>query len=187
MKAKHTVVLLCTTLLAAALGASEQREGAPYHETQMPGRYRQWRQSDDKQISVHLTADRTTFTAAEGITVRCVVRNHSDKPVTILRPFGDDYFAHSTGLNILGPDGPVEYEGAHKDYTLGTSSFVELPATSVIEASMTIPKLYFPNIDKPGLYVIEYRYLSNGHPSRPPPDNYWKGYVDSNPVTVLVK
>jgi hypothetical protein len=128
-----------------------------------------------------------TFSAADGITLICVVRNHSDKAVTILSPFGDEFFAVSSGLSVLGPDGPVTYRGPQKDYVLGTGSFVELPPKSVIEGSLTIPKDRLPGIDKPGLYVIDYNYISSGYPKQPPPTDFWTGVVQTNAVTVMVK
>ena len=188
MKRLPKVVLVCAAVaLFSSMSASERRDGQPYHESQTPGHYRRWQSAKDAPVSVILTTEKTTFTAAEGVTFRCAVRNNTDKPITILRPFGDEFFAHSTGLSILGPDGVVGYSGPQKDYVLGSGSFVELAAHSVIEDAHTIPKDRFPGIDKPGLYVIQYRYLSNGHPSRPPPDNFWTGFVDSEAITVVIK
>ena len=193
MKAKPFQLLASLLVLGSAPFSDGETggagpEGKPYyHETQMPGRYRQWRVAEDGPLSVHLTAGKTTFTAAEGITLRCVVRNHSDKPVTILSPFGDEDYAHSSGLNMLGPDGPVAYNGPQKEYALSRDAFVEVPAKSVIEGSLTIPKDQFPGIDKPGLYVIDYGYVSRGYPTQQPPANFWTGGVHTNPVTVVVK
>ena len=180
-------LLLCIARGGDSRGAGDREEGTPYVASLAPGSYRQWRQSPDGRLSVVLVTGKTTFAAAEGITVRCAVRNDTDAPMSVLRPFGDDYFAHSSGLSIMGPDGPVEYSGPQKDYVLGTGAFIELPARSVVEESMTIPKDRLPGIDEPGLYVIEYRYMSSGYPTQPAPSNFWTGSVDSNPVTVVVK
>lgn len=193
MKAKP--ILLLTSLLALGIGALDAGEPGGgdegrlhYHESQMPGRYRQWRATADGRVAAHLTAEKTTFaSAAEGITLRCVVRNHSDKAITILSPFGDTEYAHTTGLNVLGPDGPVAYDGPQTEYALGRDAFVELPAQSVTEGALTIPKERFPGIEKPGLYVVDYGYVSRGYPAQQPPANFWTGGVQTNPVTIMVK
>ena len=191
MTRKRLLLLLAPLLLLALspLLALERPgdDGRPYHETQIPGHYRRWQPSHDGKVSVILSAERTAFAAGEDVTLRCAVRNNTDKPLTLLRPFGDDYFAESTGLNILGPAGVVGYVGPHKDYMLGEGSFLEVPAKSVIEETMKIPKDRFPDWGKPGLYVIDYRYLSAGHPRQPKPANMWEGYVDSNQVMFIVK
>src|SRR5687768_17526399 len=187
MKRSLTIAVACVAVGIFSLTASEPRDGEPYRESQIPAHYRRWQTAKDAPVSVIVTTEKTTFAAAEGITIRCAVRNNTDKPITILRPFGDEFFAHSTGLSILGPGGVVGYSGPQKDYVLGTGSFMELAAKSVVEDAHTIPKDHYTEIDKPGLYVIEYRYLSNGYPTQPPPDNFWTGFVDSNPVTVVVK
>ena len=193
------LTLLLTSLLALAAvsgptGARERPaterpglDGMPYPEFQVPAGFRRWRTSTDGKVSAILVVERTTFAVAEGITVRCAVRNNTDAPLTVLRPFGDDYFAHSSGLHVLGPDGPIEYVGPQKDYVLGDGSFLELSPRSVVEEAMTIPKDALPGIDRPGPYVIEYRYLSNGYPKQPPPANFWAGHIDSEAVTVLVR
>jgi hypothetical protein len=174
--------LLCAALLVlviSSLSGGETADGTVakgrpyYHESQLSGRFRQWRAAEDGALSVHLTTQKTTFSAAEGITLWCVVRNHSDKAMTILGPFGDEDYAHTTRLNVLGPDGPVAYDGPQKDYVLGTGSFVEVPAKSVVEGSR--------------LYVIDYGYVSRGYPKQPPPANFWTGGVHTNAVTVMVK
>jgi hypothetical protein len=187
MRAKHILLLTSLLVAIAVLKADPPRDGEPRSVTQDPGNYRHWRPSTDGRVSVYLSLDKTTFAAAEHITVRCVVRNDSDKPISILGPFADTYFAHSSGLSILGPDGAVAYKGAHKDYVLGSGVFIELPPGKVVEESHAIPKDVFTGIEKPGLYAMDYRYVSAGRSVEPPPANFWTGQVDSNPVTLLVK
>ena len=185
MKAKPVVILASLLFVAMGSLSADERDGKPHPEFQ--SRHRQWRQVKDSPISVCLALPKTTFAAGDGITLRCAIRNDSDKALTVLSPFGDTYFTTSTGVSILGPDGPVSYKGPHKDYVLSPDSFIELPARSVIEGEITITHVAFPGLDKPGLFTIDYRYASQGHPAQPPPANYWTGYVDSNAVSVLVK
>lgn len=63
----------------------------------------EWRDSQDRKVSVCLSADKTTFASGEEIIVRCFVRSNTDAPITLVKPFGDDIFALGAGLTILGP------------------------------------------------------------------------------------
>jgi hypothetical protein len=186
MKAQY-VLLLSPLLVIMTSARADGPDGRPYPAHHAPSTYRQWRTSTDGRISVCLSLEKTTFTAAEGVTLRCAVRNDTDKAMTILRPFGDEFFTEKTGLCILGPDGVVKYSGPQKEYQLAMDSFIELPARSVVEGAFTIPKERLPGIEKPGLYVIDSRYMSSGYPTEQPPANFWRGSVDSNAVTVVVK
>ena len=70
------------------------------------------------KLSICFVVDKTTFRSDEMITVRCAAMNCTDKPLTILTPFGDPFYSHSAGITILGPSGAVRYGGAIKEYLL---------------------------------------------------------------------
>lgn len=170
--------------VAGALLAQEQRD-TPYLDYQAPEIYRQWRTSDDGRVSICLAVKQTTFSAAAGeVTLYCAMRNNTDTAMTVLKPFGDDFFTQASGLCVVGPDGVLEYEGPQKDYMLGDDAYLELPPRSVVEGSATIEKQFRPSIDRPGLYVVDYGHYSKRHPA---PANFWTGTLDSNPVTLMVK
>lgn len=182
MKIACPTAALCSLVLC--LHAADTK---PYHESLTPRLLSEWKDSGDGKVRVCFVVDKTTFAAKETIVVRCALRNHTDKPLTILRPFGDPFYAHSAGIAILGPDGPITYKGPMKDYILGAASFVELPSHSVVEETLDLPKDCFPGLGKPGLYAIHYRFVSSGHPGQPAPENFWQGQIKTPSLTLLVK
>jgi hypothetical protein len=183
MKARFTY-FTALVLSAVCLHAAVTK---PYHETLTPKSLSEWRESRDEKVSVCFAVDKTTFRTNDTITVRCAVRNNGDKPLTILRPFGDPFYAHCAGIAILGPDGAIPYRGAMKEYVLGTSSFLELAAHSVIEEAIDLPTGVFPGLGKAGLYTIGYQFMSGVYPKQPAPDNYWQGQVKAAALTILVR
>ncbi len=164
--------------------ATPAREGK-YHKSRTPPSLFEWTDSKDELLSVCFTVDKTTFSRDEAFSIRCAIRNNTDKPLTILRPFGDEFYSLSSGLHILGPTGSVTYGGAWKEYVLGTDSFHELAPHTVIDETLEIPNNLFPGIQNPGLYKIDYTYLSSGYPRKTKPANYWEGKVVGNSVILL--
>ncbi len=169
---------------AASLFAAD---GKKYDEASTPRTLLDWRQSSDGKIAVCLSTDKTTFGAKEPIAVRCAVKNCTDMPLTIIRPFGDPFYARSAGIVIMGPDGKVAYRGPMKDYVLGTSSFMELGAHSVFEETMVLPGDVFPGLGKAGLYAINYQFSSCRYPQEPAPGGIWLGAVKTGTVNILVQ
>jgi hypothetical protein len=160
-----------------------------YPETSIPRSLFEWNDSQDGKVSVCFAVDKTAFTAKEPITVRCAVRNLGDKPINILRPFGDPYGTISGGLSILGPDGVIPYRGGLRDYLLGASSYIELPAHTVVDETFVIPTNVFTGFGKAGLYTISYEFISirnANYPQDPPPANSWEGRIKTTPLTFVV-
>lgn len=174
---------ILTILVLAASGLLAET----YHETAIPKTLTEWKDSQDGKVSVCFTVNKTTFGAKEAITVRCAIRNLSDKPITILRPFGDPFYVSSSGLTILGPDGAIPYQGDMKEYVRGTNMFLELPAHKVLDETFELPLDIFPGLGKPGLYRISYQCLSDGYPKNPPPENFWRGQIKAATLTILIK
>jgi hypothetical protein len=146
-----------------------------------------WQDSPDGKLSACLTVDKTNFSAGDKIAIHCAVRNNTDKPITILRPFGDRFDLYS-GVTILGPHGPVPYSGPPPDdYVLGAGSFMELPPHRVVDETLELPAGYFPSLGASGRYTIRYEFLSNGYPKQPAPENYWQGRIKTSPVTILIR
>ena len=174
-------------MLIVASSASPARDTKTYHESSTPKFLSQWCLSNDGNVAACSTLDKTTYYRHEAVSLRCALRNNTDKPITILRPFGDTFYAHAYGLSILGPNGPIPYRGEMKEYMLGTSAFIELNAHMVVEETIELPPDSFPGLGDEGLYVISYDFLSDGYPKQPPPENFWKGKIKTGPVTLMIK
>jgi hypothetical protein len=158
-----------------------------YHETQIPKALSDWKKSEDGKVSICFAVNKTSFSSKEAITVRCALRNRTEKPLTILRPFSDPYYAFSAGLTILSPYGKLSYSGPWKEYMRGTGSFVELPAHTVIDETIALPGNLFPGIEKAGLYTIDYNFVSDGYPKIPAPNNFWNGQIKAGSVSISIK
>ncbi|MHC4704032.1 MAG: hypothetical protein ACYTFQ_26020 [Planctomycetota bacterium] len=191
MKLNFTKSITCKAAFVLGIGilvaysfttkAQQQRK---YHKSSTPKTLLEWMDSQDKQLSVCFTANKTTFSGKETFVIRCAIRNNGNTPLVILRPFGDEFYCLSSGLNILGPAGPVTYKGAWKDYVLGTASFRKLAPSTVVDETFEIPNNLFSGIQDPGLYRIAYTYLSSGYPKKKPA-NFWEGKVVSSSVILL--
>ncbi len=175
---------LSFVFLHAPIAAAESRK---YHESQTPASLTQWADSKDNRLSVCFAVDKTTFADDEPLLIRCALRNNTDFPMTILRPFGDAFRALAEGLTILGPDGPLPYRGPMKEYVLGTSAFDQLAPHEVIDETLEIPKDLFPGLGKPGLYILGYSYFSGGYPKPEKPKDFWDGGIETSPVVILIK
>ena len=171
---------------AALLVAGVMTLAGTYHKSLTPKDLSEWVDAADGKLSICLTVAKTTFCPSEDIVLRCAIRNDSTNSLLILRPFGDEFYALSAGLHILGPEGAVEYQGPMKEYVLGTGSFRELKPGMVIDETLELPRSYLKGLGELGLYRICYRYLSAGYPKRPKPDNFWEGKMSSKAIHVFV-
>ena len=186
-------VLLCS--FATVTSGCRKREPAPpaidpprtYHESRTPGIFSEWRSSGDGTISVCMHAETPTAGATNTIALRCALRNNTDKPLTLLRPFGDKWYAITLGISITGPRGAVLYQGPVAGYVLGEDAFTTLAPHTVTEGTIELKPDVFPALSSKGSYTISYRFLSDGYPGKTLPDNYWSGLVAANSATVLLK
>ncbi len=168
-------------LLFGAVAAAET-----YHKSATPRILSDWNDSDDGKVSICLTVNKSTFSSAEVIVIRCALRNNTENTLLILRPFGDVFYAESAGLSILGPDGEIEYIGVMKEYILGTGSFYELKPGMVIDETYSLRKEVLKGLGEAGLYRIRYNYYSMGYPKRPKPEQLWEGNILSSTVHMMI-
>ena len=174
-------------VLTVGMAVTAAAEMTKYFESMAPKIMSEWCTADDGNVSACFVTDKTTYGTNEILMVRCAIRNNTDKSITVLRPFGDTFYAHSAGLTLFGPAGAIPYSGAMKEYMLGTSSFLELPPHTIADETLSLPVDIFPGLGSPGLYVIGYTYISNGYPKQPPPENYWQGRIRTRSVTILIQ
>ena len=169
---------------AKITAAADTTQSADSIRAQLPV---EWRISDDRVISVCLTSDKTIYSTNEYSIFRCAISNNTDKSITVLRPFGDAFYAESAGFNIMGPAGKISYSGPFKSYGLSTTQFIELPPHAVAEDQGGPSFDHFPELRTPGNYEISYTYMSSGYPRELPPENYWRGQVHTGSINILIK
>jgi len=144
-----------------------------------------WHDAPDGKLSACLTVGKTNFSAGDKIAIYCTIRNNTDKPITIFRPFGDPFDSYA-GVTVLGPHGPVAYAGRQlDDYILGASSFVELQGRTAMEGKLQLSGDVFPGLNSGGLYTIRYVFESKLEYNAP--ENFWRGRIETSPVTILVQ
>ena len=88
----------------------------------------QWVNSDNGDLSLRLRVKSARIATKESVFAVAEIRNNRAGPVTILRPFGDHYYAKAVQLKIWGEKGQVKYTGDKADYDLGKKAFVTLGA-----------------------------------------------------------
>jgi hypothetical protein len=116
-----------------------------------------WVDSEDGLLSLRLGAPDTTVDSKAAITVVAELRNNSDEPANVLRPFGD-LNAVASWFELTGPDGALGYTGPVPSYPLGRNSFAELSPGESIHDWRDLAVDGFDGSDVSGQYTIRYRW-----------------------------
>jgi RNA polymerase sigma factor (sigma-70 family) len=122
-----------------------------------------WVKSEDGVLALRVSAFVKTAAPGEPIELVARLRNLSDKPVNVLRPFGDDYAAGAAGVAIHGPGGKLGYQGDPRDYTIGADAFVRLKPGESVRDSLKLNARDYAGFDKPGRYTITFTYSYKGN------------------------
>lgn len=126
-----------------------------------------WSTSDDGKLSLRIVTAHGPISADEPVWVLAELRNDSDENLAVLRPFGDQYEAESSGFEIAGPDGKVDYGGPKLTYVLGADAFTYLvPGEALLETWSTdalqdwlqLTEANRPGLGEPGRYTIRFNY-----------------------------
>ncbi|HDZ20920.1 hypothetical protein LCGC14_0315680 [marine sediment metagenome] len=156
----------------------------------MPLTEGEWVTSADGVLSLRLLAPTEDVRPAEPIVLIAEMRNNSDHPVRVLRPFGDSYRA-MLGMTIIGPKGEVTYTGDTPSYALGSGAFAVLPPGESIRDRMVLKVHAFAGSSAPGKYEITYRYLVGSDirgasaTVAPKAIDPWQGEIQTQPIHVV--
>ena len=174
--------LLALTLLLSACGHRDRPPAA----TDVPT---PWATSVDGVLSLRLIAPRTAISAEEPFVLLAELRNNTDEPINVLRPFGDKFGA-AWRLRITGPDGTLPYTGSILEYEMAAEIFITLGPGEVIQDRENFRALQYAGSDTPGRYTIVYPY-SVSHDSREMATSprvgkhgLWVGEIISEPITI---
>lgn len=142
--------------VAAAVVATVDIPKAP----DLPGA---WVKSDNGELSLRLRVKSAGLASQDSIFVIAEIRNNSPVPVTILRPFGDSFFARGVQIKIWGEQGQIKYSGGKAaDYDLNAKAFVTLGANEVVTDTLELPVHDFAGTEKAGTYTVRYDYAYDG-------------------------
>ena len=146
----------------------------------------EWVTSDDGVLSLRLLAEHPVPPGAP-LVLLADLRNDGEEPLTILRPFGDEY-ASLRRLRIAHGGGALSYSGAVLDYCLGPDSFVVISPGEVIRDRLEVTAGSFEALAESGNYTITYTYVTAecilSSVSFALKDGARKWRIESQPVTV---
>jgi hypothetical protein len=186
---KRIFAVLCAVPLLWLTGCADppqQPDQSPPPAEEQPSSV--WFDSEDGALSLRLGAPDTTVNSGAPITVVAELRNNTDEPVNVLRPFGDWYESVAVGIALIGSDGPLRYTGDVPGYTLGRDAFTTLEPGQSIYDWLDLTVDCFGGSDLSGQYTIRYTYAaSKGHresADRMELKDLWTGNITSRAVTV---
>jgi len=144
--------------------------------------------SKDGALSLRLSAIHARVEKTRPIALAAELRNNTDKPLNVLRPFGDRYVALAVGIELTGPNGPLRYTGPTLTYVLGSGAFATLAPGQVIRDKLELHVSTFAGSDAAGTYTVRYTYRASvGNEqtaARRGFKNLWTGQIRSEAVTV---
>jgi hypothetical protein len=186
---KSKIAMFGAALLLLPSGCNNEPQQTDQNEpsaTQQPSPT--WVDSVDGVLSLRLGAPDTTVDGEDPITVVVELRNNSDKPVNVLRPFADAN-ACASWFDLNGPQGAIDYTGGVPSYPLGLNSFTELAPGKSIYGWQDLIEQCFEGSELSGHYTVRFKYaVGSGHresAQRMGLENVWTGEIRSRAVTVM--
>jgi WD40 repeat protein len=121
-----------------------------------------WAKSEDGVLGVRLRARFDPVKVDNAIILIATLRNFSDKPVTIPKPFGGPWYRHLSGiigLTVRGPKGELKWIGPEiQPRKIAAADFVELTPGEEDEGEFYITTDEYSNCDCEGAFEVTYKY-----------------------------
>jgi RNA polymerase sigma factor (sigma-70 family) len=144
-----------------------------------------WVKSEDGVLAL-----RFTIKPGEPFELTASLRNLSDKPVNVLRPFGDETAARMAWIDIRGPQGQLKCNIPHEDNN-HPLVFTRLEPGETIKDTLKIDSSQYLGLHRPGRYTITFEYTFEGNGDKVAEQqgllNVWRGKIRSKPVVLTVK
>lgn len=121
-----------------------------------------WVSADGGSLAMRLTVSSRTVKKGDSIQIAVQLRNTGEAPITVLRPFGDWYFAKAAGIKVWNNKQQIRYSGATPSYVIGANAFVVLAPGETIEDKNELSMDNFAGIEQPGTYSLRYDYSYDG-------------------------
>ena len=151
----------------------------------------QFVQSEDGKLELRLTVARPKVARSEAVQVAAQLRNISQQPVTVIRPFGDWVVAQSTAMKVWNAQTRVRYTGPMPSYEIGALAFATLRPGETVEDKLELSAGNYAGLEKPDTYTLRYDYsydggwdttAAAGHSGI---SNAWRGTISSREVQVV--
>lgn len=162
-------------------GVEAKRDGNPAPQGEKePG----WVKSDDGVLALRLA-----IKPGQPIELTASLRNLSDKPVNVLRPFGDETATRMTWLDIRGPQGKLKSNLPHGDNH--PLVFTRLEPGETVKDALKVDPSQYEGMHRPGRYTIRFEYTYDGNGDKVAEKqglvNIWRGKIRSKPVILTIE
>jgi hypothetical protein len=150
-----------------------------------------WVGSDDGLLELRLSVVSRTVAKDESIQVAAQLPNKGQAPLTVLRPFGDEYAAKAVGMKIWHDQRRIPYTGANWTHSVAANGFAVIGAGEVVEDEIELTTDNYSGIEPPGIYTLRYDYSYDGQWDETAAvgnsgiRDAWRGTISSREVQVL--
>ena len=151
----------------------------------------QWVGSEDGVLALRLLPASREVARGATVQVTAQLRNTSQVPVTVLRPFGDWVHARAVGLKVWDGQMLLRYAGPMPSYVIGRNGFTVLDPGAVVEDRLELMNESFHGFGRPGTYTLRYDYSYQGYWDATAAvgnsgiSNAWRGTISSREVQVV--
>ncbi|MFN0125707.1 MAG: hypothetical protein ACKV19_03350 [Verrucomicrobiales bacterium] len=149
-------------LAAFPVGIANLAAGQSKLTPQAPDSPANWVDSDNGDLSLRLSVKSECLATQETIVVIASIRNNSAQPLTILRPFGDQFEALAGQTKIWSAQGHVKYTGPTWDYVVNKTAFITLNPKEIATDTLDLSVSDFAETAKAGNYAVRYDYEYRG-------------------------
>ena len=186
MKRSFSVLFLMGILLFS--GCAEKKEEADDSSTGAEVASGDWTDSEDGKLSLRLGTPEPVFDRNAPITVLAELRNNSNEPLSVLRPFADQNQVKVNELTLSGPQGKLPFTGGVPSYPVSWECFTEIgPGESIVEW-IELDVNEFAGSNATGQFSVQYDYAPNEEHRdaayRVGQDNLWTGNISSGVAKV---
>lgn len=163
-KSKLSMIVLSLTVIASGCRPRAEPAATPSAPVQSV-RTRSshiWVASDDRQLALRMSVGSPSVGADKDFQLIAELRNDSQRPITVIRPFGDWYLSSAVGIKIWNAQRRVDYTGPKWTYVVGSDAFAVIAPGETIQDKIDMSIENFAGIEEQGEYILRYDYTYDG-------------------------
>ena len=145
-----------------------------------------WTKSDDGKLQLRITVSASRLKVDAKIPLSVELQNLSSEPITVLKPWEDDFRDQTMGVELDGPKGRCKYIGPTPTYVLGEAAFITIAPQESTGGFYEIDPSNFENSIEAGEYRFVYRYSADESHKRTAEDRklpaLWTSEIRSDAV-----
>jgi len=143
----------------------------------------EWAASEDGILSIRLCSPQKSYPRGEPFILVAELRNDSEKPVSVQRPFDDE---HAARAHITGPKGRVKYVGWEIYRVAPPPRTAMLQPGKTVEGRIRLRLEDYDSLDVPGTYQVTcaYRFAEwRGEEEKRPA--HWSGTIKTRAIELV--